>query len=263
VAVSALAYAFVRRNDNWITPEHGLGYLFGLVGTILMLILLGYPLRKRFRFMRDWGKLPNWLNFHMVLGIFGPTLVIFQSNFKLGATNSAVALLAMVTVVSSGIIGRYIYDKTHNRLTGELRSLQDLREEMQDARDEVGFDLSRVPTLSQALDDLESRILSAELGLLSSLDLYFEFMFSVAKYRRHLMRLADQVLERSRLAPQEIREVRKLVGRYFTLYLQRLSRAAGFRFYERVFALWHVLHVPLLFLLIAATTVHVVAVHLY
>jgi hypothetical protein len=45
--------------------------------------------------------------------------------------------------------------------------------------------------------------------------------------------------------------------------LDRLQRAAAFRFYERMFALWHVLHVPLLFLLIAATTVHVIAVHLY
>jgi hypothetical protein len=33
--------------------------------------------------------------------------------------------------------------------------------------------------------------------------------------------------------------------------------------YERLFALWHVLHVPLFILLVITAIIHVVAVHLY
>jgi hypothetical protein len=33
--------------------------------------------------------------------------------------------------------------------------------------------------------------------------------------------------------------------------------------YERLFSTWRVLHVPLLLVLLAATTVHVISVHVY
>jgi hypothetical protein len=33
--------------------------------------------------------------------------------------------------------------------------------------------------------------------------------------------------------------------------------------YERLFALWHVLHVPLVYMLVAAAIAHIVAVHMY
>ena len=263
IAASALAYGFGRRDDNWITPEHGLGYLLGIIGTALMVILLSYPLRKRMRGLRGWGKLPNWLNVHMMLGIFGPTLVILHTNFRTGATNSAVALFTMLIVVASGVVGRYIYGKTHNRLTGELRDLRDLRSEMAAARTELGFDISKVPGLSDALDDLDARVLAPDYGLLASLSLAAGLSWSKTGERRRLLSLVEPVLARSSTEPARTRQTRKAVNRYLAAYVETVSRAAGFRFYERVFALWHVLHVPLLFLLIAATAVHVAAVHLY
>ena len=97
--LALLAYGFLHRDDNWYTPEHGLGYMFGIVGSVLMLILLLYPLRKRFKSWRSWGRLPGWLRFHMFLGVTGPTLILFHANFKLGATNSNVALLTMIVVM--------------------------------------------------------------------------------------------------------------------------------------------------------------------
>jgi hypothetical protein len=38
---------------------------------------------------------------------------------------------------------------------------------------------------------------------------------------------------------------------------------AEYRVYERLFSLWHVLHLPLFFMLLAAGIVHVIAVHVY
>ncbi len=48
-----------------------------------------------------------------------------------------------------------------------------------------------------------------------------------------------------------------------TLHLAAVRKAAAFAFYERLFALWHVLHLPLFILLILAAIIHVVAVHFY
>ena len=46
-------------------------------------------------------------------------------------------------------------------------------------------------------------------------------------------------------------------------YLDAVTRASGLAFYERLFAMWHVFHMPLFCLLIVTGIVHVVAVHLY
>jgi hypothetical protein len=46
-------------------------------------------------------------------------------------------------------------------------------------------------------------------------------------------------------------------------HLVAVRKVAQFSFYERVFTLWHLLHLPLFWLLVIAGVVHVVAVHLY
>lgn len=46
-------------------------------------------------------------------------------------------------------------------------------------------------------------------------------------------------------------------------YLRELQDVAQFRAYERLFSLWHVLHVPFVFMLVFSAIVHVVAVHMY
>jgi len=48
-----------------------------------------------------------------------------------------------------------------------------------------------------------------------------------------------------------------------TLHLAAVRKAAAFAFYERLFALWHVLHLPLFILLVLTAIIHVVAVHFY
>ena len=40
-------------------------------------------------------------------------------------------------------------------------------------------------------------------------------------------------------------------------------RVAGFEAYERLFSLWHALHLPLIFILLVAGVVHVIAVNVY
>jgi len=36
-----------------------------------------------------------------------------------------------------------------------------------------------------------------------------------------------------------------------------------YRIYERMFSFWHVLHIPLFFMLLIAGTVHVIAINVY
>jgi len=45
--------------------------------------------------------------------------------------------------------------------------------------------------------------------------------------------------------------------------LQAAQRAAQFTTYERLFSLWHVIHIPFMCMLVITAVVHVVAVHVY
>ena len=46
-------------------------------------------------------------------------------------------------------------------------------------------------------------------------------------------------------------------------YLSSVQRAAQFATWERMFSWWHVLHVPLVYMLVLSAIAHVIAVHIY
>jgi len=50
---------------------------------------------------------------------------------------------------------------------------------------------------------------------------------------------------------------------YVDRRLAATRRVAGFEGYERLFSLWHALHIPLIFIMVIAAIIHVIAVHVY
>jgi hypothetical protein len=51
--------------------------------------------------------------------------------------------------------------------------------------------------------------------------------------------------------------------RHIGAHLASIRKVAEFHFYERFFAIWHVLHYPLFLMLVVSGVVHVIAVHMY
>lgn len=104
--------ALVLATGPWIagriklyTPSSDFGYYLGLVGSIFMVTLLLYPLRKRLQILQRVGDLRYWFKVHMFLGIAGPVLVLYHSTLKVGSLNAAVAFYSML-VVAFGATGR-------------------------------------------------------------------------------------------------------------------------------------------------------------
>jgi hypothetical protein len=46
-------------------------------------------------------------------------------------------------------------------------------------------------------------------------------------------------------------------------FFAAVRRAGEYAFYDRMLRLWHILHLPLFFILIATAILHIVAVHMY
>jgi len=86
------------------------GHMLGILGFVLMLLTETlYSLRKRSRSAR-WGRMANWLQFHIFTGIVGPFMVLLHSSWKFNGLAGVTMLLTGV-IVFSGFIGRYIYTR--------------------------------------------------------------------------------------------------------------------------------------------------------
>ena len=106
VLVALFIYAGWQRRLEWpLTAESGAGYLLGIIGATMMLLLLLYPLRKHNRHLRKMGPVKYWFRLHMLFGVMGPVLILFHSGFQLGSLNSSIALFSPLLVAGSGLSG--------------------------------------------------------------------------------------------------------------------------------------------------------------
>lgn len=267
VLLVAILLGWLERGEGHLTAEEGLGYLLGIVGSVMMLLLLVYPLRKRIRGLRAIGSVRHWFRIHMLFGITGPALILFHANFSLGSTNSTIASLSMATVVLSGLIGRYLYARVHHGLYGQKAAVRELLAEAVALRPEIETLLTSSPGMHDELAGFEQTATAPPGGLMSSLGRSAALSRSTRRAQRRLLRKARQTLRDSGAASGSGWRQRRLLLadiRYaLEDYFAAIRKAAMLAVFERLFALWHVLHLPLFFMLVLTAIAHVVAVHLY
>lgn len=250
----AIAWGWIHRGDASVDPEHGLGYALGIIGGSMMLLLLAYPLRKRARpASRAPGTVGFWFRLHMLLGLAGPLAIMYHSRFSWGSLNSAVALGAMIIVASSGLIGRFLYSRVHRGYSDRKLELRSLKEDMDALL--LKFEHRGVPReeILARLAPFEQRAVTAGKDFWSSAKAVVGLGFSSRRAQRELGRSLEV---QSIRASENVRQVARD-------YFETVRRAAEFAFYDRLLRLWHLLHLPLFFLLVAAAILHVVAVHMY
>lgn len=259
-----LALGFRFPTEQYITPQTGFGYVLGIVGGSAMLVLLVYPLRKRFRALVFIGTTKRWFQAHMILGIAGPVLILFHSNFSLGATNSNVALACMLIVSGSGLFGRYFYAHIHHGLHGRKATLAELKEYAEKLR-WVTTNVEFLPGLVDRIDAEERDIVTRSARTVVLVRPVVS-AYRVARARRRLRRhVADELRTARSNGVHGIRHDRLHVtaNAYVDDRLAATRRVVEFGAFERLFSLWHALHMPLFIMLLVAGVVHVVAVHVY
>jgi hypothetical protein len=260
-----VSYLICRR--NWYTPGDDVGYYLGLVGGVMMLVLLTYPLRKYLQSFRLWGPVRHWFSFHMILGVVGPVLVIAHSTFTLKSTNATVAFICMLLVAASGIVGRFIYVKIHRGLHGEKLNFKELQGKAGFESDEMHSKLHFVPDVERRLTQFQGYALAQNLGFAkSTLRLFTLSTRRRVTYVRCAAELRRVMRERAEVRQWDRDKLRRRLGRATRLvdeFLVSVQRVSQFDLYDRMFRLWHVAHVPLVYLLVLAGIAHVVAVHMY
>lgn len=272
----ALAYAAVLlaiwvgwtiQDLRLITPSEGLGYWLGITGASFMLLLMLYPLRKRARFLRNAGPVGLWFRIHMILGILGPVLVLFHSNFNLGSINSKVALICTIVVATSGVVGRYLYSKIHNGMYGQRVTFESVRQQIEESHQSSSSMAPLVPLINDQLIEIEDGTLAVKDTIAASVAQAVAVSFRLIGTRlllRHQIKKKIVLLAKtSAVIDSNQKRLRRSSYKYLDYRLSVLRKFAQLRAAERLFSWWHIVHYPLFMVLLVAAIVHVIAVHMY
>lgn len=263
----AIVSGYLLRDQDHITPKDGLGYWLGIVGGSMMLALLLYPLRKRIRVLHFLGPTRHWFRMHMAFGLVGPLLILYHCNFELGSINSQIALYCMLLVAGSGIIGRHFYARIHRGLYGRKTSLNELRNDLAASVEKSHGLAALMPELVARLDamadELQGCQITQTLGIRRSLRWTLTHRvthLSLWLTARRELKLAAQ---KSTIVARNHKRVARTSSKFISDYMSVVGRVAQFSFYERLFALWHILHLPIFLLMVLSALFHVLAVHMY
>jgi len=253
ILVAALLYGWTHRTELPWESEVGTGYWLGIAGVSLVGLLLIYPLRKRLRFLGVIGTVPVWFRLHMFAGAFAPVLILYHSRFQLGSINANVALYCMLVVGGSGVIGRYLYVRIHRGIAGRRKEARQMIAQADALLDELSDGLREAVRIAQDLED--------SLAVRSSG--FFSAIFRAVRESWRINAARREMLAVVRAEPNATPRQRKQSRRLIRQYCETLRSAIQLEIFERFFALWHVVHLPLFFLMVLAVIVHIVAVHLY
>jgi len=220
-------------------------------------------LRKRFSFMKNFGILPSWFKWHMIFGILGPVLILFHSTFRIGSINAGVALGCMALVAGSGVFGRFFYTKIHHGLYGRQASLRELQSSVEQTGD-VKSIFSFAPRVEQRLTEFRTRFevhpgeeRRLRLGNFITVGTRAELLYwELSKELKQVMYasgLQKEVLDR------QYEQRRKMIH----AYLRAVRDVSQFQTYEQLFPWWHILHIPLVYMLVFSGIYHVISVHMY
>ncbi len=263
IAVGAVVVAWRQP----YTPGSDLGYALGLAGGLMMAALLTYPLRKHFKPLRRAGPMKPWFQAHMVLGVLGPVLVIFHTGFRFSSMNAVVAFACMVVVAGSGFIGRYAYRRIHHGLYGRRASLAELDEALQNSERGLASLLRAAPAAKERLDAFRIAAFDPDVGPAARVIRFFTLGWRSRALARQLdadilLALREHGPKREWDEGEQARRARR--GAVLVRdYLRSVQSNAQFTVFERIFSWWHVLHIPLVYLLVASACYHVLAVHMY
>ena len=267
IIISAILVAgWFNRENALLAPGEGLGYALGIAGASMIALVLLYPLRKKLKFMRSWARLAPWFRWHMVFGCLGPTLIVVHAQFDAKSANGFMALSSMLVVAASGIVGRYLYARIHRGLYGAKLEASELLGDAVSLRPAVtqgGFALGG--NWEPRLKKLEKQALALPRSLFGAIAHAVTLSASTRAAERAIARdlRRDAVASHGPVERAARRATNADLRKRLNRYLKALRRTGSLAVYERLFALWHVLHLPLIFLLVLTAIIHVVAVHLY
>jgi hypothetical protein len=243
------------------------GYFLGFIGGCMMLSLFLYPIRKYWKPVQRVGSLRAWFIAHLVFGICGPILVLFHSTFQTKSINGAVALWSMVIVVVSGLIGRFVYVHMYQGLDGSKATLREMEDNLKRLGDEAEHELNLVPNVIAMLEDYRRHVFATREFAWGKI---LSFIAIGWQGQRLITRCETQIAHALKIEAQaqswprsKISAAKNALMELVEDYVRVIDTTGRYAYWESMLAWWQLIHIPLVYLLLASGIIHVFAVHQY
>lgn len=252
ILISAV-YLFVMSQLGGIPAASGVfGHGIGIFGFILMLMTeILYSWRKRSHSAR-WGKMSNWLRFHIFTGLVGPFMVLLHTSWRFNGLAGIVMLLTVI-IVLSGIVGRYIFTAIPRTADGVEIEAFELARQIEIVEGDLQQWEQAQPEITSTLGNA---LKGSQVFAGGSSAAVFGRSFSEIGYQFRLWRARRKLKSQYQ---SQAKELEKLFNRKRALQRQVASLAMA----RRLLSLWHTVHIPIGVALFATAFVHMLGAIYY
>jgi hypothetical protein len=237
---------FYHERHHWFKPAGIYGHGLGIVGTLLILIgVVGYIAKKRYKLFGRLGRLKYWLEFHIFLCTLGPIMILFHTAFKFGGIVS-VSFWSMILVVLSGVIGRFIYIQIPRTIEGRELTLDELRSNQTNLAQTLQSKYNLSTDILDKIDDLLRKSVFLQ-------NLTFKNFLLARVEMNALKKKIVSLLASSNLRGPEIREAIKPIQKEMKL----LRQITQLNTMVQLLKYWHVAHLPFALIMLLILIIHV------
>lgn len=239
---------FFHPDYKMLKPSGLFGHGYGILGSVFILVgVVIYMIRKRFRIFSRLGLLKYWLEFHIFLCTLGPLLVLFHTSFKFGGI-VAISFWSMVAVFLSGIIGRFIYIQIPRNIEGRELNLSEVNK----MKTDIESSLNKNANLNKETYEEIIEITKKKVGLyynnifIGIIKTYFEDRKSISR--------AKTLIKECNLTKSEYKNIINLLRGEVSLNRKIDSLTTM----QNLLKYWHVAHLPFAFIMLIVMIIHVV-----
>ncbi len=96
-----------------------IGRALGTAAVVMFSLNLLYLARRRFRSWHKLGRLKLWMSGHVFFGLLGGGLLLLHAVFGMSSEAAGLSAKAVIALLVTGVIGRYVYALVPHTATGE------------------------------------------------------------------------------------------------------------------------------------------------
>ena len=239
-------YGFFTSIELTTNAGRPVSYFLGIAGFGLILVTNFYIVRKRFSIFNKWGKLFNWLNFHIFCGMMGPILILFHTDMKFGGV-VALSFWSMAIVAISGVLGRYFYMQVLSQKSELVKYLEKIESRMMGlikksyAEEDVDKAMAKQKAYIRKFTGIHST--GMDLSLFKIVLIFLKsFIVDIKLLFTH---------------PQSLSKVSKKMEIYLYHYVKTEKSITFYGPFQKLLSHWHSFHIPFAIIMYVVAAIHI------
>jgi len=238
----------LKEMDGLYGPSGLYGHGVGFLAAFFMFLLWLYIIRKRWNRLRGLGRLSQWLKYHMWFGIVAPLLAGYHAAFKFEGL-IGVMYWAMIAVMASGIVGRYLYGHIPRRRDGHEMSMKQINTEKASKLRSLQMEFGILPEDINRLKGLTPELS----GVGTLVALYHLAAFDIRR-RYQLKKILKDFEAKYGVSKQNLIFFKETVEKQLIMSQRVIVLDAV----SKVFHWWHVIHKPFAYAIFIVLTLHII-----